>query len=122
MLAQQARADGVKRRGGDAARALFAEQVGEPQPQLAGGAHAERDGEDLARRRLPGREQVGDAVRERARLAGAGPGDQQQRPGAVADGLSLLGREPGEQGVRARGRAGAGGGDPRRDGSCVTSR
>jgi hypothetical protein len=67
----------VNRRGGHAARGLLAEQLGEPQPQLAGDAHAERDGEDLPRRGAAARQQVGDAVRERARLAGPGPGEQQ---------------------------------------------
>ena len=36
---------------------------------------------------------------ERARLAGAGPGDDQQRPAAVADGVRLLGRQAGQQRV-----------------------
>ena len=107
VLAQQPRAHGVEGRGEHAARGAFAEQVGEPQPQLAGGAHAEGDGEDLARRRLPGGEQVRDAVGERAGLAGAGPGDDQQRPGAVADGLGLLGRQAGRAARRRRRRAGA---------------
>jgi hypothetical protein len=89
--------------GGHAARGLFAEQVGQPQPQLAGRPDAERDGEDLAWRGLPGGEQVRDAVRERAGLAGPGPGHDQQRRGAVADGERLLGRKAGEQRVgRAR--------------------
>ena len=90
---------------------LFAEQVGEPQPQLAGGAHAERDGEDLARRRRAGGQQVRDAVRERAGLAGAGAGDDQQRAGAVADGLRPA-RASGRR-AAARGRgAGARGSAP----------
>ena len=95
VLAQHARAQRVKRRGGDAARGLLAEQVGEPEPQLAGGAHAEGDGEDLPRRGAAAGQQVGDAVGQRARLAGAGPGHQQQRSAAVAYGGGLLGRQPG---------------------------
>ena len=116
VLAQQARADGVKRRGGHAARGLLAEQVGEPQPQLAGGAHAERDGEDLPRLRAAAGEQVRDAVRQRAGLAGAGPGDEQQRAAAVADRVRLLGRQPASRG------SGPGGACSRAPGSgCVIS-
>ena len=93
----------------------------EPQPQLAGGADAERDGEDLARRAPAGGEQVRDAVGERAGLAGAGAGHDQQRAGAVADGVRLLGREAR---VRAPGSVpgGRGWAHPRRGGSCITSR
>ena len=54
VLSEHARADRVKRGGGDAARDLFAEQVGEPQSQLAGRAHRERDREDLPRLRRAG--------------------------------------------------------------------
>ena len=108
VLAQQPGADGVEGGGEHAAGGLFAEQVGEPQPQLAGGAHAERDGEDLAGIGGAGGEQVGDAMGQGPRLAGAGSGDDQQRACAVSDGLGLLGREPGEQRVRAGcARAGA---------------
>ena len=60
-------------------------------------------------RRLPGGEQVRDAVRERAGLAGPGAGHDQQRAGAVADGERLLGRQAGEQRVgRASGGRGRG--------------
>ena len=84
VLAQQPRAHRVKRRRGDAARDGLAEQVGEPQPQLAGGADAERDREDLPRLRAPAREQVRGPVGQRPGLAGARAGEQQQRAGAVA--------------------------------------
>ena len=109
VLSEQPRADRVEGGGGDAARLLFAEQVGEPQPELAGGADAEGDGEDLPRLREPGGEQPGDAVGERLGLAGARAGQQQQRPGPVADGLRLLGGEAFEQGVVCAGRPGAAG-------------
>ena len=47
--------------------------------------------------RAPAREQVGGAVGQRAGLAGARPGQEQQRAGAERDGLRLLGGQPGEQ-------------------------
>ena len=99
VLAQQPRAHRVKRGRGDAARDRLAEQVGQAQPQLAGGAHAEGDREDLPRLRAPARQQVRDAVRERSGLAGAGTGQQEQRAGAVGDGTGLLGGQPREQAV-----------------------
>jgi hypothetical protein len=49
----------------------------------------ERDREDLVGARLLGAHQVGDAVREHARLARAGAGEDQQRPLAVHDGVAL---------------------------------
>ena len=79
VLAQQPRAHRVKRRRGHAAGDALAEQVGEPQPQLAGGADAERHREDLPRLRLTAGQQVGGAVRQRAGLARARPGEQQHR-------------------------------------------
>ena len=102
VLAQHPRADRVKRRGGDAARDLLAEQVGEPQPQLARRAHREGDGQDFPRLRGAGLQQPGDPVDQRLGLAGARAGDQQQGSGAVADGLRLLGGQALEQRVLAR--------------------
>jgi hypothetical protein len=99
VLAQDPRADRVKGGGGHAPSALLAEQVGEPQPQLARGAHAEGHSEDLPRPRAAGGEQMRDPVSEGLGLARARAGEQQQRPGAVADRLSLLGGQPGEQRV-----------------------
>jgi hypothetical protein len=66
----------VKRRRGHRPCNLLAEQVGQPQAQLAGGADAERDREDLSRPRPPGREQVRGSVGQRSCLAGTGPGEQ----------------------------------------------
>ena len=91
--AQQAVGDGVERAAPDAAgrrrrRAatmrrgalehLLGRAAGEGQQQDALGVDARGD-------------QVGDAVGERARLAAAGAGDDQQRAVAVRDGLALLG-------------------------------
>ena len=50
-------------------------------------------------------DQPGHAVDQRGGLARAGPGDDQQRPVAVLGGLALLGIEPGEDGLDARGAA-----------------
>jgi hypothetical protein len=51
VLAQQPRTDRVKRRGDHATCDGLAEQIGEPEPQLARGADAERDRQDLRRPR-----------------------------------------------------------------------
>ena len=51
VLSEHPCADGVKRRRGHAARDLLAEEIGESQPQLAGGADREGDREDLPRLR-----------------------------------------------------------------------
>ena len=125
VLAQQPRAHGVEGGGGHAARPLFAEQVGQPQAQFAGGAHAEGDREDLPRRRAAGRQQVGDAAGEGAGLARPGPGHEQQRPGAVPDRGALLGREVPGEGARLRagrarvGRTRGGVGHASPPGDCV---
>ncbi len=61
----------------------------------------EGDGEDFAGPGAAGGENVGDAHREHAGLAGAGAGQHQNRAVERLDGLALLGIEPGEIG-RAR--------------------
>ena len=66
-----------------------ADQLLDPLAHLAGGLVGERDREDLGRLRLPGGQQVGDSVGEHARLAGAGAGEDQERPLAVRDRLAL---------------------------------
>jgi hypothetical protein len=87
----------VKRRRRDAACDGLAEQVREPQTELAGGADAESDREDLPRLGAPAREQVRGAVGQRAGLAGARPGEQQQRTGAMGYCLGLLRGQSREQ-------------------------
>lgn len=106
------------RRRRHAARDRLAEQVSEPQAQLARGADAERDGQDLPRPRAAGGQQVGGAVGERAGLAGAGASEQQQRAGAVSDGVRLLGVSPAS---RRSIPGGALSRAPDSDGSCITS-
>ena len=64
---------------------------------LAGRLVGERDRQDLSGLRLVGVDQEGDAVREHARLAAAGAGEDQQRPLAVRDRLALRLVEPLQQ-------------------------
>jgi len=52
VLAQQAGAHRMERGRSDHSRPLLAQQVGQPQSQLAGRADAERHREDLVRPRL----------------------------------------------------------------------
>ena len=87
----------MERRRHNCTRDGLSQQVGEPQPQLAGGTNAERDREDLPRLRAAAREQIRRTVGQRPGLAGARPGQQQQRAGAERDGLRLLGGQPREQ-------------------------
>ena len=55
-------------------------------------------------------DEVGDAVREHPGLAGAGAGDDEQRPAAVDDGVELVGVQPvgrrlGRRAIERRARA-----------------
>ena len=69
---------------------------------LVRGLVGERDGEDLERAHAVVPDQVRDPVREHPRLAGPGPGHDQQRAVVVRDRLALDGIQPAEQlfGVR----------------------
>ena len=91
VLAEHPRAYGVERGRRDGGRDLLAEQVRQPQPQLTGGADAERHREDLPRLRQPARQKPGDPVDQRAGLARAGARDDQQRARAMGDRVRLLG-------------------------------
>ena len=73
------------------ARATAPSMPFEPLAHLARRLVRERDREDLVRLHALRREQVRDAVREDARLAGAGAGDHEQRPFGREDGLALGG-------------------------------
>ena len=73
------------------ARAIGPEHPFEPLAHLAGGLVRERDREDLVRLHALRRQQVRDAVGEDARLAGAGAGDDEERPFGREDGLALGG-------------------------------
>ena len=64
---------------------------GEPLLQLPGGVPAEAAERHFLRRGLPGEQQVYGPEGHAAGLARPGAGDHQQRAGAVADDLSLLG-------------------------------
>jgi len=66
-----------------------AEQPLDSPAHLLRGLVRERDRQDLARLRLVGVDQVGDPVRQHARLAAARAGQDQQRPLAVRDRLPL---------------------------------
>ncbi len=71
---------------------------------LARGLVREGDRKDLARLHIAVVEQVGDPVRQHARLARTGARDDEQRRSGVDDGLALLRVEPGEQLLRIRTR------------------
>jgi hypothetical protein len=64
---------------------------------LLGRLVRERDREDLVRARHPRALEVGDPVRQHARLAGTRAGEDQQRALAVRDGVALGRVEAGEQ-------------------------
>lgn len=59
-------------------------------PHLAGRTSRERDREDALRLLHAGVDGVGDPVRDRPRLAGAGPGQDTHRPGWRRRNLPLL--------------------------------
>ena len=96
--AQQAGGDGVEGAAPDAlgraARAVAARREDrlDPAQHLGGGAAREREQQD-APRVGAALDELGDAVDERGRLAGAGAGDDEQRPVAVPGGGELVGVE-----------------------------
>ena len=109
--AQQARGDGVEGAAPDALAAarrvpaeapplprgrLGQQRVDAPQ-HLGGGAAREREQQDAPRVGAAG-DEVRDAVHQRGGLAGAGAGDDEQRPVAVRGGGELLGIEVVEHG------------------------
>ena len=71
------------------ARAVAAEHVLEPLAHLPRRLVRERDREDLVRLHAVRPDQVGDAMRQHPRLAGAGAGDHEQRPVDVQHSLAL---------------------------------
>ena len=101
--AQQAGGDGVEGAAPDAlgraARAVAARREDrlDPAQHLARGAAREREQQDAPRVRAA-LDELGDAVRERCRLAGAGAGDDEQRSVAVLGGCELVGVELDEHG------------------------
>ena len=96
--AEQAGGGGVEGAAPDALRraagavAARREDRLDPAQHLGGGAARERQQQDAARVGAA-RDEVGDALHERGRLAGAGAGDDEQRSVAVLGGGELLGVE-----------------------------
>ena len=92
--------------------AWLADEAQDPLAHLGRGLVGERHGEDLPRPHALDADQVRDAVREHARLARAGAGEDEQRPLGRRDGARLLGVEAADDacgelaGILAR-RAGA---------------
>ena len=76
---------------------LPAEHPLEPLAHLAGGLVGERDREDLVGLRAVRADEMRHPVGEHASLAGAGAGDDQQRPVDVQDGFALGRIQAGEQ-------------------------
>ena len=89
-------------------RAAAARQPGQPVPHLLRRPPGERDGQELPGGQAQLGDLVGDAVGERPGLAGARPGDDQQRPGGRRRG-PLVRIQP----VEHRSRRGTGAADAR---------
>ena len=95
LAAEDPAARGVEGQHPEAARAA-AEKVLEPLPHFPRGLVRERDREDLVRPGSDRVDQVCDAVREDARLPGAGARDHEQRPFRGEHGFPLRGVQVGE--------------------------
>ena len=110
VRAQDAQAGGVEGRDPHLL-GRRADQVGDAGAHLARRLVGERDGEDAPRRCVARGQKVGDAPRQHARLARAGPGDDQERStpvlhrGALRDGqvVDQRGRAARERTRRGRG-------------------
>ena len=107
MAAQDLHADGVE--GAEPRHALddVADDVADAALHLARRLVGEGDGEDFTGPGAAGRQDMGDAHGEHARLAGAGAGQHQHRAVERLDREPLLGIQPGEIG-RAAARRDAG--------------
>ena len=91
MAAQNLHADRMKRaEPRHPFGALFADQLADAQLHLARRLVGEGHGEDLRGPGAAGREDMRDAGRQNARLAGAGPRQDKKRPLGVLDRLALL--------------------------------
>ena len=88
VLAQNPRADGMERAAPER-RQLPAQQIGDAPHHFAGGLVGEREQQNSVRRDALF-QQIGDAIGERARLAGAGAGNDERRAGRRGDGGQLL--------------------------------
>ena len=80
-----------------------AQQPVEPLPHLLGRLVGERQGHDAARVDAHFLDQIGDAVGDDPRLAGPGPGEDEQGPLDVLGGFPLLGIEACEEVLGWRG-------------------
>lgn len=96
LAAQQTGANGVERANGQAAQ-LPIEQIFHAVLHLLGRFVGEGDGHDTARGRAQMADEVGDAVREHARLTAAWPGNDERGARGGGDGLVLLGVEACEE-------------------------
>ena len=102
VLPQQARSRPVERASPDAAVHVgIAQHGGHAFDHLRGGAASEREQQNPFRRHAL-RDQPGDAIDQRRRLAGTGTGDDQQRFQAVAGRLALRVVQSGQQAVGLR--------------------
>ena len=104
VAAQDLDADGVERAEPRHALDGAADELADALLHLARRLVGEGDGEDLAGEGAAGGEDVGDARRQHARLAGAGAGQHQHRAVERFDGRALLGIEAVEIGGRRRRR------------------
>jgi len=89
----------MERSDGEVLQLSLAEQALEPFLHLPSRLVRKGDGQDRPWRDAEVADQVGDAVRENARLPRTGAGQDEQRPFAVGDGSALLGIERVEDGV-----------------------
>ena len=93
VAAQDAGAEGMEGAHGHLA-ALVADQGQDALAHLGGGLVGEGHGQDLPGLHALDADEVGDAVGQHAGLAGAGTGQDEQRPLGRGDGARLLGVEP----------------------------
>ena len=96
LAPQQPRAQRVERRDPHLP-AVDAEQRLDARPHLLGGLVGEGDGEDAVGLGEPLADEVGDAMRDDARLARARAGEDQQRTFGLENGFLLFGIEAGEE-------------------------
>jgi len=90
---QQASTEAVERADGEIPQRGLAEQAAQPLAHLASRLVGKGDGQDGARGNAEVPDQVRDAVRQHARLARSGAGQDQQRPVAMRHRRALLGIE-----------------------------
>ena len=97
VFAQDAREDRVERAHADAARAVVGEHLRDARAHLLGGLVREGQREDALRRHAL-LDHVGDARGQHARLARAGPGDDERGNVVVDDRVALRGIQPRKDG------------------------